>query len=722
MIELTNQEKINLYQNLFRGRGDVFAVRWQSADGIRKGYTPVCVNEWKPGLCLKLEHGRCRDCANKHYAVWNDFYLAKHLAGQKAYGTYPLLADGNSYFLAVDFDGENWHKDALKFVKICKENNIKTYIERSNSGNGCHFWFFFNNSYPAEKSRLIFQTLLEKAHLINQFDKDASFDRIFPCQDSIKEDGLGNLIMLPLQGSARALGNTIFINIEKIEPFDDQWRYLKHIQKIETQFLDKLYNKLFGIQADAVHDKSQKLRIEIANKLILHGNNLPSSLVGFLKENLNFTNPEYIIKKRIGVSTYNLEKYFNLIDSKPNQTELPRGFLSELLRLLGEQNISYQIKDGRVKLKKVRFDSTLKLLEYQQKAMRDLLLNEQGILVASPGSGKTIIGLALIARLEQPTLILTHKRQIFNQWIERIESFLNIPKKEIGQICSVKKQVGSKITVAMIQTLYRMDLKDMRQKFGLLLVDECHHMPAKMFRQVITQFNSYYLYGLTATPERKYKDERLIFVYLGDILHQIETIPNQSSQTKNPVHNKNGLEVIITETKFNIPFKVTLNNSQLLLKCLIFDTQRNQQICADIVNESKNGSKCLVLTERKEHTEVLNAYLSKEIETIVLTGELTAKKKKERFEQIQSGHFQVLIATGQLLGEGTDISSLDCLFLVYPCSFSGKLTQYIGRITRKFNEDVSGKIYDYRDSKIDYLDRIFKRRMSYYKKNKLKIL
>ena len=133
------------------------------------------------------------------------------------------------------------------------------------------------------------------------------------------------------------------------------------------------------------------------------------------------------------------------------------------------------------------------------------------------------MGLELIAKLKQPALIIVHKRQIFDQWIERIESFLNIPKRKIGQFSSTKKDPGKIITIAMIQTLSRMkNIKEIKDNFGLIIVDECHHMPAKMFRGVITNFNPYYLYGLTATPERKNNDTKLIFIYLGDILHTIQ--------------------------------------------------------------------------------------------------------------------------------------------------------------------------------------------------------
>jgi superfamily II DNA or RNA helicase len=417
----------------------------------------------------------------------------------------------------------------------------------------------------------------------------------------------------------------------------------------------------------------------------------------------------------MGVGVYNVEKYFNLIEPLGNGIAMPRGFTSELLRFLDDQGLKYELNDMRPKKELVKFESNLKLHDDQDTALSNLMLSEQGILIAPPGSGKTIIGLQLIARHKQSALIIVHKKQIFNQWVERIESFLNIPKKHIGQICSTKKQSGAKITVAMIQTLHRMDTVNIEKKFGLIIVDECHHMPAKMFRGVITKFNPFYLYGLTATPERKYKDERLIFIYLGEVLHEIRDETHASIPLKSKENPK--LEVIIRETDFSIPFNMNMSNSQLVYKMLIFDTGRNEQICSDVVMQANSGSKCLVLTERVEHVDVLNAYLSGKCETIALNGKLTEKNRRIKLDQIQTGHYDIIIATGQLLGEGTDIGDLDTLFLVFPCSFSGKLTQYIGRINRGLNRKTIGKVYDYRDSRVQYLDRIFKRRKSYYEKN-----
>lgn len=723
MIDLTPQEKIDIYKNFFRGRDDVFAVHWEKADGSASGYTPVCLNEWKPNICYKLQRQKCKDCPHQKYVGLNDYYIDQHLRGNKLYGIYPLLDTNSSYFLVADFDGKNWGKDILKYYKKCKEFKLPILPERSKSGKGGHAWMFFDDKYPAFKSRSIAVAILREAGVIDQFSKEDSFDRLFPNQDMLSGKGFGNLIALPLYGKARENNNTVFLDPENnLEIFKDQWVTLQNTKKINYKDLEKIY-KEFNSESDEKPKKitkrstSSKLNITIDKHILIDKLGIPKALSTFLREELNFVNSDYLIKKRMGISTYGMEKYFKLIEDGENEYKIPRGFLRSLTNFLNENNINFKLTDNKNKCENIKFESSCKLYDYQKKAVNNLLIEENGILVSPPGSGKTIMGIEIIASLKQPTLILVHKRQIFNQWMERIENFLNIPKREIGQFCANKKKLGKQITVAMMQTLLKVEDFDKEygeNNFGLVLVDECHHIPAKTFRQVITQFNPYYLYGLTATPKRKNNDEKLIFIYLGGILHEVESnyhIPTSPKIDK----NKSAIQIIIKNTKIDVPFKVKVDNFQILSKIIIFDSDRNKIIISDIKKEIKDGNKCLVLTERKDHVEILNYYLKGEYEIITLTGDLTEKQKKERLKQINTGNFQVLIATGQLIGEGTDFPNLDCLFLVYPFSFEGKLTQYIGRIQRGKNS--GGTIYDYRDIKIEYLEKFYKKREKYYKAN-----
>lgn len=720
-VNLTPQKKIDIYKNLFKGRDNVFAVRWEKADKSASGYTPVCLNEWKPELCYKLQRKKCKDCPNQKYVSLNNYYIDQHLRGYNTYGIYPLLDDNTSYFLAVDFDKKKWQEDILKLYRKCKSYDLPIYMERSRSGNGAHAWLFFENKYPAYKSRNIAINILKEAKVIDLFEKEDSFDRLFPNQDALSGKGFGNLIALPLQGKSRKDNNTVFLNAEdNLRMFDNQWEILQKVKKISSDFLNKFYNKFNQNKTknkQVIKSKSKNhLIITIKEQICISKTNLPRVLINYLRDNLNFVNSEFLIKKRMGISVYGVERYFKLIETSGDNFAIPRGFLSSLINFLDENDIKFKLVDERNKCKDIKFNSSCKLFGYQKKAVKDMLISENGILVAPSGAGKTIMGIDLISKLKQPVLILVHKKQIFDQWLDRIESFLNISRREIGQFCSNKKKMGSKVTVAMIQTLVRMDdFSEIYNKnnYGLILVDECHHVPARMFRNVITKFNPYYLYGFTATPIRKNNDEKLIFIYLGDILHTIEN--DFRTQKLNSKKSKLETKVIIRNTEIDIPFEVKIDNFQTLSKIIVFDSNRNKQITNDIIKEVNKGSKCLVLTERKEHVEVLSYYLKGECEIITLTGDLTERQRAEKLKQVDSGDFQILIATGQLIGEGTDFPKLDYLFLVYPFSFEGKLIQYIGRVQRGLS--VGNSIYDYRDIRIKYLEKFFKKRLNYYKNN-----
>jgi superfamily II DNA or RNA helicase len=330
-----------------------------------------------------------------------------------------------------------------------------------------------------------------------------------------------------------------------------------------------------------------------------------------------------------------------------------------------------------------------------------------GVIVAPPGSGKTIMGLELIARKKQSALIIVHRNQLFDQWVERIQSFLGIPKKDIGRFSGSEKRAGEQVTVGMIQSLSRSDENDeIPNTFGTIIVDECHHIPAKTFRETITRFHTYYLYGLTATPMRKNNDENLIYVFIGNILSEIRSDFLDDTKTRS-------IQINIRGTDLQAPFDYRIDNYETLSKVLVYDTGRNQLIVDDLRDVVDQKKSILVLTERKAHIDVLNLYLKERFETIALSGDDSKRSQESKMGQIKAGHFQIVLTTGQFFGEGIDIDRFDCLFLVYPFAFKGKLIQYIGRITRS---DKLPVIYDYRDKHIDYFEKLFKKRNNFHNK------
>lgn len=331
---------------------------------------------------------------------------------------------------------------------------------------------------------------------------------------------------------------------------------------------------------------------------------------------------------------------------------------------------------------------------------------ELGVIVAPPGSGKTIVALKIVADKQQPTLIVVHRKQLAQQWAERISTFLGIPKQEIGHIGQGKNKIGSKITIATIQSLNKAitDDNNLTKAFGTIIIDECHHVPAETFRETIAKFYTFYLYGLTATPFRKYNEGKLIFIHLGEVIAEIKSTDIGSfKQTK----------VLVRQTSLDVPFNAKTDQFETLSKILVHDSARNKLILTDIINELKVGKKAVIITERKEHIDTLNQYLKQSFETITLSGEDSERSRIQKWKYLNEGNYQVLITTGQFFGEGSDLQNANCLFLVYPFSFEGKLIQYIGRVQRS---ELTPIIYDYHDVKIDYLHKLFLKRNTYYRK------
>ncbi|MHA7943662.1 DEAD/DEAH box helicase [Formosa sp. 3Alg 14/1] len=328
--------------------------------------------------------------------------------------------------------------------------------------------------------------------------------------------------------------------------------------------------------------------------------------------------------------------------------------------------------------------------------------------MAPPGSGKTIIGLKIIEQKQQPALILTHRKQIADQWMDRIETFFCIPKREIGKIGQGKMKIGKQVTVALIQTLAKKfsnknDAEKLATAFGTVIIDECHHIPAKSFREVVHQLAPYYQYGLTATPFRKNNDEKLLFVYLGTIISEIK--PQEIEHYKKA-------RVVIRETNLNVPFNSKTDHFETLSKILIYDSERNKLILKDVQNELNTGRKAVIITERKEHIQTLYQYLKNQYEVISISGDDNENSRAVKWKHIEKGNYEVIITTGQYFGEGVDIQSISCLFLVYPFTFKGKLIQYIGRVQRS---ELTPVVYDYRDKQIPYLDKLFLKRNTYYR-------
>ena len=704
-MTISNQQ-IELFQSLFKGREDIYARRWKNED--RDGYMPAYNVDWDRYEKHKALGGTFQNFKHKELSRFTLDVIRKHLSGKETIGIYPLLKDNTSWLLAADFDKKNWLEESRQFFEVCEQHQVPAYLERSRSGNGGHVWIFFQQPYPAWKSRKIAFHLLREAGILSEFEKDASFDRLFPNQDYHSGKGLGNLIALPLNKKWIAEGNTCFIDPKTGEPFGDQWKFLAEMQKVSTSQLDHLYNSVEKASSTSTTSGSRsegELEIILDNQVWLNRDNIPPSIVNYIRDQLNFVNSDYLMKKKLGRSTWQTERYFNLIDEQDNYVVIPRGFLPGLIAYCKEESLSCHIEDRRQKKSLVTYRPNIDLYPQQEKALEPTSKRDFGVIVAPPGSGKTIMGLELIARKRQPALIVVHRKQLFDQWIERIESFLGIPEKNIGKFSGSHKKQGKDITVGMIQTLKQNEESDkILNSFGTIIVDECHHTPAKTFRETITRFSSYYLYGLTATPMRKNNDEDLIYVYIGNILSEITSDFLDDEKTAT-------VRINIRETGLKAPFNYRIDDYETLSRILVHDTTRNQLIVDDLTGVIDQKKTVLLLTERKSHIEVLNLYLKERFETITLSGDDSKGSQQSKMKQIQAGHFQIVLSTGQFFGEGVDVDRFDCLFLVYPFAFKGKLIQYIGRITRSNQIPI---IYDYRDRQIEYFEKLFTKRNRFY--------
>jgi superfamily II DNA or RNA helicase len=705
-----------LFKSIFKGREDVFAVRWES--GGKAGYMPSYYLDSVEFGMHKERGGSLKDFQNKTYQILTDDKLIQHLSGKEIIGIYPLLKDNTSWFIVADFDQgssnrKSWAEECRVFIEECEKYGLPVYIERSRSGKGGHVWMFFEEPYPAHKSRKIFLFLLGNAGIISGIGNNSNFDRLFPNQDAHSGKGLGNLIALPFQEKAMQNGNTCFIDRVSLNPITDQWEFLQHIRRVPATKLDEVFNQIatssgqVSLKDSLIQSFDGKIDVTLDNQISIPSNHLSAELRSFLKDNLNFMNVDFLLKKKIGKSTHQTDAFFRTLEEKDGSVNIPRGFIGKLLRFCKEKNIPYRLQDKRTKLERIEFKADITLHQYQIEAVEKTEKKDFGIIVAPPGTGKTVMGLSIIASKKQPALIIVHRKQLFDQWIERIESFLSIPKYRIGKIEGGKCEIGHEITVAMIQSLQAPELPaNLHKSFGVILVDECHHIPAKTFRAAIQGFHTYYLYGFTATPKRKNADEKLMFIQIGEIIHEVVF------SGKEPTHSSE-LSVIIRETALYTPFNSKTDNIETLLSILIHDTARNELIINDLKREIVAGRKVLILTERISHTVILNQYIKGSADTLVLTGNDSAQVRKLKQDQIRNGEFQVIIATGQFVGEGTDIAALDCLVLAYPFSFEGKLIQYIGRVQRGIIKPV---IYDYRDRKIEYLENLFNQRNRFYRK------
>lgn len=723
------EQKIAIFINLFRGRTDIFANRWQNQRG-RNGYSVACDNEWVQGVCNKPRI-KCLDCTHRQFSELNDQVIYRHLAGQQVVGLYPLLQDNTCHLLAADFDKGTWQDEVKAMSRACTEYGVPHAVEISRSGNGAHLWIFFDDKVPANEARLLGFSLLDKAmegYPNLSFD---SYDRLFPNQDILPEGGFGNLIALPLQREVRQAGNSSFVDAE-LNVIDDQWQHLAQLKRLSRQELNKLLSQT-SPNASVISEQNvtdtrppweitakprplvlenppQQVNITLANHIYFEVKALPSTLLARLRRLASFSNPVFFKTQALRFSTHGIPRFISCARIERGYLSLPRGCLDDALALLKENNIDIQIDDKReLGIKLSGMKPLLALRKNQQAAVKEMSKHDAGILHAPTAFGKTVTAIGMIVKRKANTLILVHSRQLLDQWQERLQSFL--PEAEIGVIRGGKKNPTGIIDIATYQSLINKKdntISSVVQDYGHVIVDECHHVSAPRFEMVLNEVRAKYVLGLTATPERQDGHQKIIFMAAGPIRHKVKRSSDEKFEQEVQIHQ-------LYDTP---PLHLTQSGERPKItdayRWIIENDMRTQRIVSDIVNNVRKGRHPIVLTERRDHAEKLNDLLNENgIDSIILKGAMKATERRRVDEHLHSA--QVVVATGKYVGEGFDLPRLDTLFLAMPIAWKGSLAQYAGRIHRESDGKTQVTIHDYVDCGLPMLQRMLNKREKSYK-------
>ena len=705
------EAKIALFRFLFVGREDVYALRWESARTGKKGWSPAVVGGWanakKPG---------------RAYLPIDEGVVESHLAGEGHLGLYPLHRGDECRLLACDFDGTGWVLDALAYLDAAAAIGVPVALERSRSGEGAHTWTFFSGPIPAATARRLGVHILRQAMEVRAELDLSSYDRLFPTQDFVPKGSFGNLIALPLQGACRRQGNTVFLDPASLEPYEDQWAFLASIPRMSPEAVDALEKTLAPVVAGpddtryrrplggAQQKPPEVIRAVSGAMLAIDRIGVPPALVAALKHLASLHNPEYYEKERLRFSTWNTPRFLRCYGETIDQLLLPRGVADLAARMVGDAGSNLEVTDACSSPTSVDISLRASLTDRQQSALDALVPHHLGVLVAPPGSGKTVIACGVIAHRRLPTLIVVDRQPLVEQWRERLGEHLGMTTKEIGQLGGGRNKAKGAIDIAMAQSLARRDdLGEIAKVYGLVVVDECHHVPAVTFERVVREMPVRYWLGLTATPYRRDHLEKLITMYCGAERYRMTPDHDEHLRVE---------RVLVTHTTGHEQSGDEELGIQGVFRALVEDEERSRQICGDIAAAIEVGRNCLVLTQWTEHLEALTAELQGlGIEAIVMRGGMGKKARASASAEMEaqaSAGGLALLATGSFLGEGFDLPQLDTLFLAFPLAFKGRIVQYVGRVLRPTPGKSRVEVHDYVDINVPVLARMQAKRLPAY--------
>jgi len=729
--KLSTAEKVALFGRLFRGRTDVYPVRWEGKTSGKTGYSPACANEWRAGICEKPRI-KCSDCGHRQFVPLTDSVIYDHLAGEHTVGVYPLNSDDSCHFLAVDFDEADWRDEARAFYRSCAELGVPAALEISRSGKGAHVWIFFSRRIPARDARRLGTAIISHTCARTRQLQLTSYDRLFPNQDTMPKGGFGNLIALPLQKKPRETGCSVFVD-EALQPYPDQWAFLASQRlmalddlepailqatggshPLDVTFIDEEDHKEPWKRAAATGKKlpgllPASLTITLANLVYFEKAQLPQALANRLIRIAAFQNPEFYRAQAMRLSVWDTPRVIGCAENYPEHIALPRGCLDAIQDLLRENAIRCEIRDERNAGNpiQVEFGGTLRM--DQETAVSAMLAHDAGVLCAPTAFGKTIVGSAMIARRGVNTLVLVHRTELLKQWQERLRTFLGVGKDVVGTIGGGKAKPTGKIDLAVMQSLSRKgEIDPLVENYGQVIVDECHHVGAFSFDAILKRVKAKYVHGLTATPMRRDGQQPIIFMQCGPIRHT----------ASRPSGAPNDLAV----TPHEINRRIELSDQagiQDVFRYLSEDRDRTTEIADQIASAFNAGRKVLTLTERTNHLDAILAALAGRVpRPFVLHGRMSKKQRAGLISELDAlppDSARVVLATGKLVGEGFDHPPLDTLVLAMPISWKGTLQQYAGRLHREYATKSDVRIIDFVDAGHPALLRMWDKRQRGYR-------
>ena len=762
----------NQFFSMFWGRQDVYAKRSVNKKTGKAAYYPQCNNFWTNVCHKKIKDGiNCKNCKNRSYKTITKKDILNHLQGN-AYnasdviGVYPLLSNGTCRFMVFDFDNhdkdaeekdfansdDTWVEEVESMREICVLNGIEPLVERSRSGRGAHVWIFFDKPIAASFVRKFGFALLDKGAEQINLKSFKYYDRMLPAQDSLPEDSaVGNLIALPLQGKALQDGNSAFID-GNWNAYPNQWETLFNKPRLSQEFLEEKIkewsNTIDDIAANAAesdrekpwnrmqhfnkNDVEGKLHIILANGIYVDNTNLNAAMQNRIRRMAAFSNPVFYKNQAIGTSNYDTARWIYLgKDHLSGYIQIPRGLQDELWENIKQADIDYEMEDERQQGRKINVDFKGELRPEQDKALKELIRYDNGILHAATAFGKTVVSSAIIAQKKINTLIILESSALIEQWKEALEKFLNINEglptyeTKTGRVRKRKSLIGTLqgahdsmtgiIDIAMAGSLCKKGkYHKMMNEYGLVLIDECHHSASETIANVLKEVKAKYVYGVTATPKRGDGLEKINYMLIGPIRYSYTAKEKAKEQgIQHLVYPRFTRTVpprgVITDKMHpNEAYEIIHNNDV-----------RDEQIIEDVKNCVAAGRTPVVLSRYKDHSEKFYERLKGYADHVFLmTGNNSKKEHRkilEQMHQVDKNESLILIATGSLVGEGFDFPRLDTLFMATPVSFRGVVEQYAGRLNRDYAGKENVIIYDYVDNHIPMFNNMYMKRLKAYK-------